>query len=69
MTWDKCTVYGNIIQQRDFHAITGIPISREQYSNIKTAYAAAKKKYWKEGALAMDIEEYVRSFKKRFKKI
>ncbi len=39
LTWDKCTVYGNIVQQRDFHATTGIPISREQYNNIKTAYA------------------------------
>jgi hypothetical protein len=68
LTWDKCTVYGNIIQQRDFHAATGIPISREQYSNIKTAYASAKKKFWKDGALAMDIEEYVRSFKKGSKK-
>jgi hypothetical protein len=68
LTWDKCTVYGNIVQQRDFHATTGIPISREQYNNIKAAYASAKKKFWKEGAIAMEIEEYVRSFKKGSKK-
>jgi hypothetical protein len=64
LTWDKCTVYGNMVQLREFHITTGIPISREQYTNIKAAYASAKKKYWKEGAVAMDIEEYMHSFKK-----
>jgi hypothetical protein len=31
-------------------------------------YASAKKKFWKEGAVAMDTEEYMRSFKKGSKK-
>jgi hypothetical protein len=69
LTWDKCTVYGNMVQLREFHATTGLPISREQHTNIKAAYASAKKKYWKEGAVAMDIEEYMRSFKKGSKKL
>jgi hypothetical protein len=68
LTWDKCTVYGNMVQLREFHAITGIPISREHHTNLKAAYTAAKKKYWKEGAVSMDIEEYMRSFKKGSKK-
>jgi hypothetical protein len=57
-----------MVQLREFHITTGIPISREQYTKIKAAYASAKKKYWKEGAVAMDIEEYMRSFKKDSKK-
>jgi hypothetical protein len=57
-----------MVQLRDFHAITGIPISREHHTNLKAAYTAAKKKYWKEGAVTMDIEEYMRSFKKGSKK-
>jgi hypothetical protein len=68
LTWDNCTVYGNMVQLREFHATTGIPISREQYNNIMTAYASAKKKFWKEGAVAMDIKEYMCSFKKGSKK-
>jgi len=43
LTWDKCTVYGNMEQLREFHAITGIPISREHHTNLKAAYTAAKK--------------------------
>ncbi len=68
LTWDKCTVYGNMVQLREFHIVTGIPISREQHTNIKAAYTSAKKKYWKEGALAMNIKEYMQSFKKGSKK-
>jgi hypothetical protein len=68
LTWDKCTVYGNMVQLREFHIVTGIPISREQHTNIKAAYTSAKKKYWKDGALAMNIGEYMQSFKKGSKK-
>jgi hypothetical protein len=28
LTWDKCTVYGNLVPLREFHIATGIPISR-----------------------------------------
>jgi hypothetical protein len=27
LTWDKCTVYSNMVQLREFHIVTGIPIS------------------------------------------
>ncbi len=68
LTWDKCTVYGNMVPLREFHIATGIPISREQHTNIKAAYTSAKKKYCKDGALAMNIGEYMQSFKKGSKK-
>ncbi len=45
LTWDKCTVYSNLVPLREFHIATGIPISREQHANIKAAYTSAKKKF------------------------
>jgi hypothetical protein len=68
LTWDRCTVYGNFVPLREFHIATGIPISREQHTNIKAAYMCAKKKFWKEGVLSMNIREYMLSFKKGSKK-
>jgi hypothetical protein len=69
LTCDKCTVYGNFVPLREFNIATGIPISREQHSNIKAAYMSAKKKFWKEGALSMNIREYMLSFKKGSKNL
>jgi hypothetical protein len=43
LTWNKCTVYGSMVQIRDFTVQTGIPISREQYYNLKSAFTSAKK--------------------------
>jgi hypothetical protein len=68
LTWDKCTVYGSMVPLREFHILTGIPVSREQHTSIKAAYTAAQKKFWEEGALAMNVKEYMQSFKKGSKK-
>jgi hypothetical protein len=51
LTWDKCTVYGSMVPLREFHILTGIPISREQHTSIKAAYrqprkSSGKREHW-----------------------
>jgi hypothetical protein len=57
-----------MVPLREFHIVTGIPVSREQHTSIKAAYTAAQKKFWEEGAVAMNVKEYMQSFKKGSKK-
>jgi hypothetical protein len=55
-----------------FNEHTGIPLNREQYYDIKSAYTRARKKFFKEGAEHMQIAEFLSSFKKgsrKFRKI
>jgi hypothetical protein len=64
ITWSNCTVNGTFIPIRNFNAHTGLPLTREQYYDLKKAYTKARKKYDKENALGMDLAEFFSSFKK-----
>jgi hypothetical protein len=62
----------NIVPIRHFNEHVGIPVTREQYYDLKNAYTKASKKLHKVGAIRMDIAEFLTSFKKgsrKFRKI
>jgi len=44
LTWSKCTVYGEFTQFGNFFHQTGIPITQNQYENLKKSFEIAKKK-------------------------
>jgi hypothetical protein len=72
LCWKDCTVNGTFVGIRMFNEHTGIPLNREQYYDIKSAYTRARKKFFKEGAEHMQIAEFLSSFKKgsrKFRKI
>jgi hypothetical protein len=50
LSWKDCTVNGTFVGIRMFNEHTGLPLNREQYYDIKSAYARARKKFFKEGA-------------------
>ena len=64
ITWNNCTVNGTFIPIRNFNEHIGLPLTREQYYDLKKAYTKARKKYDKENALGMDLAEFFSSFKK-----
>ncbi len=53
---------------RYFNEHTGIPFTREQYYDMKTAYTRARKKFFKDGAEHMQVTDFLGSFKKGSKK-
>jgi hypothetical protein len=69
LSWKDCTVNGTFVGIRMFNEHTGIPLNREQYYDIKSAYTRARKKFFKEGAEHMQIAEFLASFKKGSKKL
>jgi hypothetical protein len=72
ITWSNCTINGTFVPIRNFNEHTGLPLTREQYYDLKTAYTRAKKKFNKEDALGMNLAEFFSSFKKgsrNFRKI
>jgi hypothetical protein len=68
LKWDDCTVNGTFVPIRHFNEHVGVPFTREQYYDLKTAYTAAHKKFNKVGATSMDISEFLTSFKKGSRK-
>jgi hypothetical protein len=68
ITWSDCTVNGNFVPIRNFNEHTRLPLTREQYYDLKTAYTKARKKYEKENAIGMDLAEFFGSFKKGSRK-
>jgi hypothetical protein len=68
LSWIDCTVNGSFISIRYFNEHTGIPFTREQYYDMKTAYTRARKKYHKDGAEHMKETDFLGSFKKGSKK-
>jgi uncharacterized protein (UPF0128 family) len=68
ITWNDCTVNGNFVPIRNFNEHTRLPLTREQYYDLKTAYTKARKKYEKENAIGMDLTEFFGSFKKGSRK-
>jgi hypothetical protein len=61
-----------MVSIRNFNAHMGIPFTREQYYDLKTAHTRARKKFFKEGAESMSIAEFLQGFKKgsrKFRKI
>jgi hypothetical protein len=72
ITWQTCTLNGTFVPIRNFNEHIGIPLTREQYYDLKTAYARARKKFNKDGAIGMDLTEFLNSFKRgsrNFRKI
>jgi hypothetical protein len=57
-----------MVNIRNFNAHTGVPLNREQYYDLKTAYTRARKKFFKEGAESMSIAEFLQGFKKGSRK-
>jgi hypothetical protein len=68
LSWADCTVNGTFVGIRHFNAHTGIPLNREQYYGLKTAYTRARKKIFKVGAEHMQVMDFLASFKKGSKK-
>ena len=68
LTWEKCTVNGRFIVIAYFNEHTNIPLTREQYYDLKTAYTRAKKKFDKEDEDGTELSEFLLSFKKGSKK-
>jgi len=72
LRWQDCTINGAFVPIRQFNEHVGIPFTREQYYDLKTAYTRARKKLHKDEATSMDITEFLMSFKKgsrKFRKI
>jgi hypothetical protein len=72
ITWSNCTINGIFVPIRNFNEHTGLPLTRKQYYDLKTAYTKAHKKFDKEEALGMNLAEFFSSFKKgsrKFRKI
>ncbi len=68
LTWKDCTINGTMVNIRNFNAHTGVPLNREQYYDLKTAYTRARKKFFKEGAESMSIAKFLQGFKKGSRK-
>jgi hypothetical protein len=68
LAWKNCTINGSMVSIRLFNDHTGIPFTREQYYDLKTAYNRARKKFFKDGAESMSVEEFLQSFKKGSRK-
>jgi hypothetical protein len=68
LRWQDCTINGAFVPIRQFNEHVGIPFTREQYYDLKTAYTRARKKLHKDEATSMDITEFLMSFKKGSRK-
>jgi hypothetical protein len=62
-------VNGTFVGIRLFNEHTGLPLNREQYYDLKSAYTKTRKKMLKEGSEHMRVVEFLASFKKDSKKI
>jgi hypothetical protein len=72
LRWQDCTVNGAFVPIRHFNEHVGIPLTREQYYDLKTSYTRARKKMHKDGTISMEITEFITSFKRgsrKFRKI
>jgi hypothetical protein len=57
-----------MVSIRFFNAHTGIPFTREQYYDLKTAHTRARKIFFKEGAESMSIADFLQGLKKGSRK-
>jgi hypothetical protein len=64
LTWNDCRVNGILVSIQLFNEHTALPLNRDQYYDMKTAYTRARKQFFKEGAEHMSMEEFLASFKK-----